>query len=52
MKAIVLGAGQAKSLLPYTLHKPRCLVSVDGERPMLEVQLRALACRGIDHKDS
>jgi choline kinase len=49
MKAIVLSAGQGKRLLPYTLHKPKCLVSVDGERPVLEVQLRALARCGVDH---
>jgi choline kinase len=52
MKAIVLSAGQGKSRLPHTLHKPKCLVSVGSEPPMLEVQLRALARRGIDHKDS
>jgi choline kinase len=45
----VLSAGQGKRLLPFTLRQPKCLVSVDGARTMLEVQLRALARCGIEH---
>ena len=48
MKAIVLSAGQGKRLLPYTARQPKCLLPVDGERSMLEVQLRALARCGIE----
>jgi choline kinase len=48
MKAIVLSAGQGKRLLPYTARQPKCLLSVDGERTMLEVQLRALARCGVE----
>jgi choline kinase len=47
MQAIVLSAGQGKRLLPYTARQPKCLLWVDGERSMLEVQLRALARCGI-----
>jgi choline kinase len=48
MKAIVLSAGQGKRLLPWTETDPKCLLPVDGERPMLEVQLRTLARCGVE----
>lgn len=46
-KAIVLSAGQARRLLPFTETTPKCLLPVDNERTMLEVQLQALAACGI-----
>ena len=49
MKAIVLSAGQGKRLLPLTESQPKCLLAVDGERPILEVQLGALSRCGIEH---
>lgn len=49
MKAIVLSAGQGKRLLPLTESDPKCLLPVDGDRPMLEVQLAALQRCGVDH---
>lgn len=49
MKAIVLSAGQGKRLLPYTARQPKCLLCVNGERSVLEVQLRALARCGIEY---
>ena len=48
MKAIVLSAGQGKRLLPLTEQEPKCLLRVDGKRPVLELQLRALARAGIE----
>ena len=47
MKAIILSAGQGRRLLPFTESTPKCLLPVDGERPALEVQLRALAACGV-----
>ena len=47
MKAIVLSAGQGRRLLPLTAEEPKCLLAVDGQRPVLEVQLRAIARCGI-----
>lgn len=49
MKAIILSAGQGKRLLPLTETIPKCLLPVDGGRPALEIQLRALAACGIQH---
>ena len=49
MKAIILSAGQGKRLLPLTATTPKCLLAVDGSRPALEIQLRALAACGIQH---
>jgi choline kinase len=46
MKAIILGAGQGKRLLPLTAARPKCLLEVGG-RPILEWQLQALAANGI-----
>jgi len=48
MKAIILAAGQGKRLLPLTANRPKCLLEVQGSRPALEVQLRALAECGVD----
>lgn len=46
-KAIVLSAGQGRRLLPLTQDTPKCLLSVDADRPVLELQLRALAQCGL-----
>ena len=48
MRAILLSAGQGRRLLPITRELPKCLVPVEGERPILEVQLRTLAVQGVD----
>ena len=48
MRAIVLSAGQGKRLLPLTVSEPKCLLPVDGDRCVLEVQLRAIARCGIE----
>ena len=48
MRAIVLSAGQGKRLLPLTMTEPKCLLPVDGDRCVLEVQLRAIARCGIE----
>lgn len=47
VKAIILSAGQGRRLLPHTESTPKCLLPVDGDRPALEVQLRALRDCGI-----
>lgn len=47
MKAIILSAGQGRRLLPLTRSCPKCLLPVDGERSVLEVQLRVLAECGV-----
>lgn len=47
MRAIVLCAGQGKRLLPLTADLPKCLLPVDGDRCVLEVQLRTLRACGI-----
>lgn len=47
MNAIILSAGQGRRLLPHTESLPKCLLPVDENRPVLEVQLRALAECGI-----
>lgn len=47
MKAIVLCAGQGKRLLPLTEGAPKCLLPVDGERTILELQLDTLARCGV-----
>ena len=48
MKAIILSAGQGKRLLPLTENRPKCLLEVRGNQPVLEVQLRALAQCGVE----
>jgi len=48
MRAIVLSAGQGKRLLPLTISEPKCLLPVDGDRCVLEVQLSAIANCGIE----
>jgi choline kinase len=47
MKAIVLSAGQGRRLLPLTSHLPKCLLALDGERSVLQLQLETLARCGI-----
>ena len=47
MKAIILSAGQGRRLLPFTAELPKCLLPVDGQRTVLELQLSALAQCGI-----
>jgi choline kinase len=47
MKAIVLSAGRGRRLLPLTAELPKCLLPVDADRPVLELQLHALARCGI-----
>ena len=48
MKAIVLSAGQGRRLLPLTSELPKCLLALDDERTVLQVQLEALARCGVD----
>jgi choline kinase len=48
MRAIVLSAGQGKRLLPLTLTKPKCLLEVNDDQPLLGIQLEALARCGIE----
>lgn len=47
MKAILLSAGQGRRLLPLTRSVPKCLLPVEGERTLLELQLGALQTCGI-----
>jgi choline kinase len=47
MKAIVLSAGQGRRLLPLTSQLPKCLLPLDGERTLLQIQLEALARCGV-----
>lgn len=46
-KAIILSAGYGGRLLPVTAALPKCLLPVDADRPVLELQLRMLAQCGI-----
>ena len=48
MKAIVLSAGQGRRLLPLTTDKPKCLLKVDEDRTVLDVQLESLARCGVE----
>ena len=47
MKAIVLSAGQGRRLLPLTSELPKCLLALDSQRSLLQLQLEALARCGI-----
>jgi choline kinase len=47
LRAIILSAGQGRRLFPVTRDLPKCLVPVEGERSVLEVQLRILAEHGV-----
>lgn len=47
VNAIILSAGQGRRLMPHTESLPKCLLPVDGDRPALEVQLRALVDAGV-----
>ena len=49
MKAIVLNAGLGRRLRPTTDELPKCLLPVDADHPVLELQLRALVQCGIRH---
>lgn len=46
-RAIILSAGQGGRLLPHTADLPKCLLPVDGDHPVLELQLHMLAQCGI-----
>jgi choline kinase len=45
--AVILSAGQGRRLLPLTQSRPKCLVAIQSERTLLEVQLETLASCGI-----
>lgn len=47
MKAIVLSAGLGRRLRPTTEELPKCLLPVDDDHPVLELQLRTLAQCGV-----
>lgn len=47
MKAIILGAGQGRRLLPLTESLPKCCLVLNGKK-MLEWQLEAMAAVGIE----
>ena len=47
LKAIVLSAGQGRRLLPLTENEPKCMLPVDEQRPVLELQLENLARCGV-----
>ena len=47
MRAIILNAGQGRRLLPLTLDRPKCLLSIHGST-ILERQLLALAAAGVE----
>ena len=49
MRAIVLSAGQGKRLMPLTATEPKCLLPVDGDSTVLDLQLEALARCGFEH---
>src|ERR1044072_627619 len=49
MKAIVLNAGYRGRLRPATNGLPKCLLPIDADYTVLEVQLRTLARCGIRH---
>jgi choline kinase len=48
VKAIILSAGQGSRLHPHTAVRPKCMIEVDGERSILEVQLETLADCGVE----
>lgn len=47
MKVIILAAGQGRRLLPWTHHRPKCLLTFAG-RSLLAWQLSALAANRVD----
>ena len=47
MKVIILAAGEGRRLRPYTLHKPKCMVKVEG-RSLIDRQLDVLHSRGLN----
>ena len=46
-KAIILSAGRARRLLPLTETVPKCLLPIDDERTLLELQFEVLAQCGL-----
>lgn len=48
MRAVILSAGRGTRLRPLTDDRPKCLLPVRGDDPVLEVQLQSLAACGID----
>ncbi len=46
MKAIILGAGQGRRLLPLTAETPKALLEADG-RPLLAWQIASLVASGV-----
>ncbi len=48
MRAIVLGAGLGRRLLPFTTRGPKGLLPVRGEDPVLALQLEGLARAGVE----
>ncbi len=50
MKAVILAGGKGTRLAPYTAVLPKPLMPM-GDMPILEVVLRQLKTRGIDHVD-
>ena len=47
MKAIIIGAGRGRRLMPTTADAPKCFAEVGGQR-MLDWALRAFAANGIE----
>jgi len=47
MKAIILSAGQGKRLLPLTREEPKCLLPIENNRSVLELQLEAFERCGL-----
>lgn len=50
MKAVILAGGKGTRLAPYTAVLPKPLMPM-GDMPILEVVLRQLKSRGVDHVD-
>lgn len=50
MKAVILAGGKGTRLAPYTTILPKPLMPM-GDMPILEVVLRQLKSRGVDHVD-
>ncbi len=47
MRAIILSAGQGRRLMPLTASTPKCLLPVEGDRSILDLQLEGLTQCGI-----
>jgi choline kinase len=46
LKALIIGAGQGKRLLPLTQTEPKALIKIGG-RSLLEWQVRGLVANGV-----